>query len=152
MPAKKYRVQLSKAQREFLHKLTTTGTASARRINRARVLLLSDEANADDSKTDDQIAELLEISTSTVLRVRQRFVEDGLEVALNERPRPGQPLKFTGKQEAKLIAIACSTPPEGRSRWSLRMLADKLVELNIVDSISYKTVGEVLKKGSSSHT
>jgi transposase len=152
MPAKKYHVQLSESQRQFLHKLTTKGTAKARQIKRAHILLLSDESNTNASKTDEQIAEVLGISNSTVVRVRGRFVEEGLESALNEKPRPGQPPKLTGKQEAKLIAIACSTPPQGYARWSLRLLADKVVELNIVDSISHKSVGEVLKKANSSRT
>ena len=152
MAAKKYQVQLSEGEREFLHKFTSTGSRKARQIKRAHILLLSDESGSNASQTDEQIAQALGISTSTVARVRGRFVQEGLSSALNEKPRPGQPSKLTGKQEAKLIAIACSTPPEGYARWSLRLLADKVVELNIIDSISYKTVGEVLKKVNSSHT
>lgn len=152
MAAKKYQVQLSEGEREFLHKFTSTGSRKARQIKRAHILLLSDESGTNASKTDEQIAQALGISTSTVARVRGRFVQEGLGSALNEKPRPGQPPKLTGKQEAKLIAIACSTPPGGYARWSLRLLADKVVELDIVDSISYKTVGEVLKKVNSSHT
>lgn len=152
MAAKKYQFQLPEAEREFLHKFTSTGSRKARQIKRAHILLLSDESGTNASKTDEQIAQALGISTSTVARVRGRFVQEGLGSALNEKPRPGQPPKLTGKQEAKLIAIACSTPPGGYARWSLRLLADKVVELDIVDSISYKTVGEVLKKVNSSHT
>jgi transposase len=152
MAAKKYQVQLSEGEREFLHKFTSTGSRKARQIKRAHILLLSDKSNTNASKTDKHIAQALGISTSTVARVRGRFVEEGLSSTLNEKPRPGQPPKLTAKQEAKLIALACSTPPEGHARWSLRLLADKVVELNIIDSISYKTVGEVLKKVNSSHT
>jgi len=132
MPAKKYC--------EYLRKITTTGAAPARKINRARILMLSNEANANASKTAEEIGELLGISTSTVYRVRMCFVEEGLESALYDKPRPGQPPKLTGKQEAQLTAIACSTPPEGRSRWTLRLLADKLVELKIVGEILKKTI------------
>lgn len=150
MPAKKYHVLLSESQRAFLQKFTTRGIASARKLNRARILLLSDESDRGASKNDEQIAELLGISQSTVVKVRQRFAEGGLDNALEEKPRPGAPPKLDGKDEATLTAIACSQAPEGRSRWTLRLLADKLVELKVVDSISHVCVGNLLKKTTSS--
>jgi transposase len=143
---KKYRVELSKAQREILQELTSSGTIKVRAYKRARVLLLADEAQADGSKTDEQIATRVDISIPTIQRVRRRFVEEGLEAALNEKSRPGGRPKFSDRQRAAVTALACSEPPEGRARWSLRLLADKLVELEQVDSISHKTVGEILKK------
>ena len=146
MPAKKHHVRLCESELEALQRLTTTGKASARKINRARILLLSNEADDNSSKTDEEIATVLGVSTSTVVRVRQRFVKEGFEDSLHEKPRPGQRPKLTGKGEARLIALACSEAPEGRARWTLRLLAHKLVELKVVDSISHKTVGCVLKK------
>lgn len=143
---KKYRVKLSQAQREILKELTSSGTIKVRVYKRARVLLLADEGHSEGSKSDKQIATQVGISIPTIHRVRRRFVEEGLEVALNEKSRPGARPKFRGRQRAAVTALACSEPPEGHARWSLRLLADKLVELEQVDSISYKTVGEILKK------
>jgi len=144
--SKKYRVKLSQAQREILKELTSSGTIKVRVYKRARVLLLADEGHSDGSKSDKQIATQVDISIPTIQRVRRRFVEEGLEVALNEKSRPGARPKFRGRQRAAVTALACSEPPEGHARWSLRLLADKLVELEQVDSISHKTVGEILKK------
>ena len=152
MPSKKYHVKLSSTQRDELEKLTRSGTIKVRKYKRARILLLADEAHKDGYKTDEQIAELVDVSTATVWRIRQRFAEEGLEFALNEKPRPGRPVVFDGKQGAEITALACSDPPEGRARWSLRLLADKLVELEIVESIHHDTVREVLKKTNSSPT
>lgn len=148
MPAKKYRVKLSKSQRESLQKLTTIGKTSARELNHARILLYADESssNGDEPRGDEEIASLLGISSPTVSRIRKRFVEQGLECALKEKPRPGQPLKYGPGTRAKITALACSDPPEGHARWTLRLLADKLVELDIVESISHNHVREVLKK------
>lgn len=143
---KKYRVKLSQAQREILKELTSSGTIKVRVYKRARVLLLADEGHSDGSKSDKQIATQVGISIPSIQRVRRRFVEEGLEVALHEKSRPGARPKFRGRQRAAVTALACSEPPEGHARWSLRLLADKLVELEQVDSISYKTVGEILKK------
>jgi transposase len=146
MTAKIYRVRLTKKQRKELKKLTHSGVISARKLNRARVLLLSDEARATGRKTDPEIAEVLGISEATVVRVRRRFVQEGLEAALNEKARPGKPKQLSGKDKAAVVALACSDPPEGYARWSLRLLADKLVELELVDTISHTSVQEVLKK------
>ena len=146
MPAKKYRVRLSKEQREELEKLTRGGSISVRKYKRARVLFLADENSKQGQKRDGEIVELVDTSMSTVNRIRRRFVEEGLEAALNEKPRPGKPKTFSGKDRATVIALACSEPPEGRARWTLRLLADKMVELEFVDSISHKTVRDILKK------
>lgn len=149
---KKYRVKLSKIQRERLEELTSSGTIKVRTYKRARVLLLADEAHREGSKSDQEISERVDISVPTIQRIRRRFFEEGLEAALNERPRPGKPKTFSGEQRAKITALACTDPPEGYGRWSLRLLADKLVELGMVDSISHVTVQEVLKKTTSNRT
>lgn len=152
MPPKKYHVKLSAAQRDELEKLTRSGTIKVRVYKRARILLLADEAHKDGAKSDEQIAELVDVSGPTIHRIRRRFAQEGLQAALGERPRPGRAKKFTAKQRAEITALACSDPPEGHARWSLRLLADKLVELEIVESIHHDTVREVLKKTTSSHT
>lgn len=150
--SKKYRVKLSKVQREKLQELTSSGTIKVRKYKRARVLLLADEAHQEGCQSDQEIAERVDISVATIHRIRRRFFQEGLESALNEKPRPGKSRTFTGKQRAQITALACSEPPEGHARWSLRLLADKLVELDIVDSISHVTVQQVLKKTNSSLT
>ena len=147
---KKYRVKLSKVQREQLQELTSSGTIKVRKYKRARVLLLANEAHREGCKTDAEIAERVGVSIPTIQRIRQRFVEEGLEAAINERPRPGKPETFSGQQRAEITALACSDPPIGYARWSLRLLARKLVELEMVESISHVTVREVLKKTNSS--
>jgi len=151
MPAKKYRVFLNGKKRSELKRLVNTGTNKARRINRARILLLSDESPRGKSegmgKTDKEIIESLGVSARTVASTRQRYVEEGMEGALNEKPRSGKPPKLAGRDEAMLALIACSEPPEGRVRWSIRLLTDKVIELDIVDSISRETVRQYLKKG-----
>lgn len=152
MPAKKYRVKLSEQDRTALTKMTTRGQTSARKMNRARVLLLSDEAQAKGSKTDQQIMELLDISAATVVRIRQRYVEGGLAAALNEKARSGRPKEIKANQEATVMALACSDAPAGYAKWSLRLLADKLVELELLDSISHNAVGQILKKANLSLT
>jgi transposase len=149
---KKYRVKLSDVEQEKLQELTSSGTINVRKYKRARVLLLADEAHKEGCKSDKEIAERVDISVPTIGRIRRRFVEEGLESALNEKPRPGKPKTFTGEQRAQITALACSEPPEGHTRWSLRLLADKLVELEIVESISHVTVQDVLKKTNSSLT
>lgn len=146
MPAKKYRVNLSPEQRGKLEGLTRRGTISLREYKRARVPLLADENSEHGGKKDEEIAELVDTSLSTVNRVRRRFVEERLEVALSEKPRPGKPITFNGRDRAAVTALASSEPPQGRARWSLRLLAGKLVELEIVDSISHRTVRDILKK------
>ena len=149
---KKYRVKLSRVQREQLHELTSSGTIKVRKYKRARVLLLANEAHREGCKTDKEIAERVGVSVPTIQRIRQRFAEEGLEAALNEKPRPGKAKTFTGQQRAEITALACSDPPVGYARWSLRLLARKLVELEMVESISHVTVREVLKKTNSSLT
>jgi putative transposase len=145
MPKKKYLVDLSAEEREELRQLVRRGKHSSRKVTRARILLL-----AADGSTDEQIVAALKTGFATVERTRKRFVEEGLG-CLNERPRRGQAPKLTGRQEAHLIAIACSTPPEGRARWTLQLLADKVVELKFASSIARETVRQVLKKTNSSH-
>jgi transposase len=152
MAPKKYHVKLSAAQRDELEKLIHSGTIKVRVYKRARILLLADEAHRDGAKSDGQIAELVDVSGPTVHRIRRRFAQEGLEAALAERPRPGRVNKFTAKQRAEITALACSDPPEGHARWSLRLLADKLVELEIVESIHHDIVREVLKETNYSHT
>ena len=127
-----------------------TGTDRARKLTRARILLLSDESPSGPSKKDKEIMEALGVCARTVALTRQRFTEGDIEGALNEKPRSGRPREFTGREEAKLTLIACSDPPEGRNRWSVRLLADKLIELEVVDSISRESVRKYLKKGMSS--
>lgn len=139
--AKIYVVDLTEEERTFLLNLIKSGEHSARKINRARILLLADE-----DKRDREIAEALHTSVSTVQRTRQRFVEGNLERALNEDPRPGGQKKLDGKGEAVLLALSRSEPPAGRKKWTMQLLADRLVELKIVDSISDETVRRELKK------
>ena len=141
MPAKKYIVDLAQSEREQLQQLISRGKPAARTVTRARILL-----KADQGATDEQIVAALATSVATVERLRQRFVEEGLDSALHERPRPGSTPKLSGKEEAHLIAVACSPAPSGRARWSLRLLADKAVELRLCDSLSHETVRQVLKK------
>jgi len=144
MPRKKYVVDLSAEERTTLEHLLLRGKASARKLTRARILL-----NADEGLTDDEIASGLNVSVATIERTRQRFVEANLE-ALNERPRPGGQRKLSGKQEAHLIAIACTPAPNGQPHWTLQLLADKVVEVGFVPSIARETVRQVLKKTPSS--
>ncbi len=144
MPKKKYIVDLSADERETLRQLITRGKPSARKVTRARILL-----HASDGLTDEQIGVALKTGIATVERTRQRFVEEGLG-CLNERPRPGQRRKLSGKQEAHLIAVACTTAPDGQARWTLQLLADKVVELKYADSIARETVRQMLKKTNSS--
>ena len=141
MPKKIYIVDLTKEERTNLLELIKSGKQAGRKLNRARILLLADEG-----KTDHDIAEALHTGTATVQRTRQRFVEGNLEGALNERPRPGGQKKLDEKGEAMLEILAHSKPPEGRKRWTLQLVADRLVQLKVVDSISYETVRQELKK------
>jgi transposase len=142
---KKYVVDLNEQEKERLEDLTTKGKSGAHKIRRARILLLADEGYI-----DKEIARALGAAVTTVERVRKRFVEEGLEAALSERPRPGATRKLDGHQEAYLVALACSDPPEGKKRWTMQMLADKLVRLEVVEEISDETVRRTLKKGASS--
>jgi transposase len=142
---KKYIIDLTEDESAELMKLVKTGQASARKINRARILLLAAEG-----KTDQVIADVLKVGVRTVERTRQKFVEEGMQIALNDRPRPGKKPKLDDKGKAYLTALACSTPPEGRERWTLQLLAGRLVEVGIVEDISGETVRQVLKKATSS--
>jgi transposase len=149
---KKYKVTLTAEERQQLHDLVTTGKAAAKKLAHARILLKADAAPDGPAWLDQHIADAVEVSVATVERVRQRFVEQGLDAALNRKPRerPGREPKLDGRAEARLIAVACSAPPEGRKEWTMQLLADKLVELEVVDSISDETVRQALKKTRSS--
>jgi transposase len=148
---KVYRVRLLPEERKQLQELLSKGKAAARTLTHARILLKTDEGVDGPRLTDDEIAEALDVNRSTVERVRIRCVEAGVEAALRPRPsRQVHPRKLDGVQEAHLVALACSPAPKGRNRWSLRLLADKLVELEIVDDISYEAVRRTLKKTKSS--
>lgn len=146
MPTYKYPVALSPGQRQALKTLCGRGAISARKLARARILLLADQNRRQGALDDHQIHDILDVSLGTIRRVRKKFATGGLETALEELSRSGRPLKFNGYQRAQITALACSEPPEGHSQWSLRLLADRLVELDIVDDISYETVGGILKK------
>ncbi|OGF54381.1 MAG: hypothetical protein A2Z21_09810 [Candidatus Fraserbacteria bacterium RBG_16_55_9] len=145
MPKKKYVVRLSEEEQDGLLTLVKQGKAKARTINRAHAFLLSDEG-----KTDGEIALVLRVSRGTVHNWRKHLAEEGWEAALDERPRPGKAPKLDVKGEATLVAFACSDPPEGREHWTMQLLADKLVELDVVASISDETVRRTLKKTGSS--
>ncbi len=138
---KQYVIKLKNAERGKINELTRKGTEKARKLKRCQILLLSDEG-----KVDAEIAKVLKVSVGTVANIRRRYVNDGLESALNEKRRPGAPKKFQGRQKAKITALACTKPPEGHSQWSLRLLADKAVELEFVNNISHTEVYRILKK------
>lgn len=147
MPAKRYRVTLTKEEREALLKLIRKGRAAARALSHARILLEVDESEAEPGQQDRVVANHLHVSVSTVERVRKQFVEEGLERALaHKRPYRTKTKKLDGEAEAQLLAVACAEPPTGRERWTMQMLADKLVELEVVEAISDETVRLALKK------
>jgi hypothetical protein len=152
--AKKYLVTLTPAERDRLTALISSGKRSALTLTRARILLKADQADGGPAWPDDRIADALDCGRRTVERVRQRFVERGLDLALGRKPqdRPSRERKFDGAAEARLIALACSAPPDGRARWTLKLLADKLVELEVFDTVSGETCRRVLKKTSCSRT
>jgi transposase len=150
---KKYRVTLQDDERQQLRQLLSRGKADVRRLKHAQILLAADECDAPAS-TDDQIRQTLGVGSATVERVRRRFVEEGLDAALSPY-RIGHRIyktRLDGRREARLIAIACSTPPEGRARWTLSLLADRMVELKHVESLSREAVRQTLKKMNSSRT
>lgn len=148
---KKLQVILSEEQRQSLHQLIASGTASARTLAHARILLKADESEAGPAWGNALIALAVEVSELTVSRVRKRFVEGGLAAALHRKVQERRrERRLDGVQEAHLIALTCSQPPEGHSQWSLRLLADRMVALGHVDTLSHETVRQVLKKGSSS--
>ena len=144
---KRYRVTLTAEEREVLGGMISRGKADARKLAHARVLLQAEASEGGPDWTDTQIAEAVRVSVSTIGRVRQRFVEEGLEAALRPRPSPRvYARKLDGAQEAKLVALACSGPPEGKQRWTLRLLAEWMVELEVVPELSHETVRQTLKK------
>ena len=139
--AKRYMVELTEEERTQLQAIGKKGKVVARRLRRAQLLLL-----AADGYTDTDIAAALHVGVSTVERIRKRVVEGGVEWALTERPRPGGSPKLQGKDEAFLIATACRTPPSGRTHWTVQLLADRLVEVGVVETISDETMRRTLKK------
>ena len=149
--AKRYRITLAAEERAALERMISRGKAAARQLAHARVLLQADEAEGGPAWVDATIAAAVQVSVRTIERVRQRFVEQGLEAAL--RPKPSKRIyarKLDGEQEAHLLALACARPPEGKARWSLRLLAEHMVEQEHVDMLSHETVRQTLKKTSSS--
>ena len=136
-----HKVTLPEEERTFLHTYIMTGVRSARSIKRALILLDSDR-----NRSDPWIAEHQKVSKATVYNIRRRYCSEGLQATLHDKPRSGAPKKLTGREEARFTAIVCSDPPQGRQRWTVRLLADRLVELKLVDGISPSTVGLMLKK------
>jgi transposase len=149
---KKYVVRLSGEERERLEALLRKGKSPAQRLLKARILLKADVSDGGEGWSDSRIIKALETSASMVYRVRKQLTEEGLEAVLSRKQRatPAVVRIFDGEKEAKLIALACSKPPKGRARWTLRLLENKVVELNIVDRASDSTIGRVLKKTRSS--
>jgi transposase len=149
---KKYLVTLTAEERQSLHAWISAGKASALKMAHARILIKADQAEGGPAWADERIAEALEVGLSTIARVRQRFVEVGLEAALTRKPqdRPSRPRTLDGRAEARLIAVACSAAPNGRREWTMQLLADRLVELEVVDAVSDETVRRCLKKTRSS--
>lgn len=139
--SKQYLVRLSDEERQFLEEKLRTERLSFRQVRRLRTLLLADEG-----ETDECIAELVDTHRSSVERTRKRFATNGLAAALGERPRSGRPPAFDGKGEALVVALACSKAPAGRTHWTLRQLAERMVGLEIVESVSHETIRRVLKK------
>jgi Homeodomain-like domain len=151
---KKYVVKLSAAEREQLDSLIHTGKHPAQKLMKARILLKADAGEAGEALSDSQIAAALHTSLATIARTRQQLVEEGFEAVLTRKhsPASARPRIFDGASEAKLIALACSEPPKGRARWTLSLLEDKVVELNIVAKASDNTIGRTLKKTFSDRT
>ena len=150
MPSKRYPVILDSEQREALMGLISSGRESARKLTRARILLKADESETGPAYADKQIREALEVSLSTIERTRKTFALEGLTAALTPKKRSWvSRQKFDGEKEAHLIALACSQPPEGHARWTLRLLAEKMVELKHFTSISHECIRQVLKKTNS---
>lgn len=145
---KRYIVTLTVEERKILQQMIRAGHEKARKLTRARILLKADQGENGPAWTDLRISQALEVGVSTIERLRKRFVEDGFEACLKRRPdsKVWNRQKMDGHQEAQLIALVCGDPPTGRSQWSLRLLADKLVELKVVETISHVTVYRTLKK------
>lgn len=147
---KKYKVTLTDEEHATLTALITKGKAAARTLTHARILLKANQSEGGEAWKDERIVEALEVSLSTVMRVRQVFVEEGVEAALKaRRGEPSRRRKLDGKQEAYLIALTCGDPPAGHARWTLRLLADRMVQLEYVDTVSHETVRQTLKKTNS---
>ena len=144
---KKVQIRLKAKDRKRLQEIVKKGESKARKITRCRILLMSDQ-----KESNGRISRTLDVTMVTIRKIQRRYVEGGVETAIEELERSGKPPKFSGKQKAKITALACSRPPEGRSRWSLRLLAARAVELELVEDISHKGVGEILKKTKSSPT
>jgi hypothetical protein len=145
----KYNVRLTPEEQDILINIISKGSAaSAKEIMHANVLLASDENSPNSRKTEAEIAEIFHVHTQTVYTIRLRYSQQGLLAAISRKKREKPPVevRFTGEVEAKIIALCCTTPPAGRARWSLRLLADKAVELIYIDSISHVSVGNILKK------
>lgn len=142
---RKEKLELSKGEHQKLQETVRRGENKVRVITRARILLLSDEG-----RTDQQVADALQIGRATVERIRRRAVRESVENALVDRPRPGSERKLNAKQEAQLVAIACSEPPPGQKRWTIRLLMEEVMQQKIVDSISFETVRRIVKKTMSS--
>ena len=147
MSQKSHCVKLKKHALQYLQKIVKSGEEKARKITRCRILLLADRG-----KTDQEISDALGVCLATIFNIRRRYCKGGLERAISEEARSGQPPKFKGKSMAKITALACSKPPEGRAKWSLRLLADRVIELDIVETISHVSVHNILKKTNSSLT
>ena len=146
--SKVYRVSLTTEERDELDALIRKGTGAAQRLTRARILLKADQGDDGPAWPDERVAEALDVAVRTVHNVRRRFVEEGLAGALARKPqcRPSKVRLLDGRAEARLVALACSQPPAGRARWTLQLLAERLVELRVVESISADTVGRAMKK------
>ena len=144
---KRYRVTLTEAERRELQTMVSVGRSSARKLVRSRILLLADQADGGPAKSDPEIVDALGCGRATVERVRQQFVEEGIEATLNPKPTSRTyERRLDGKAEAHLVAITCGAAPEGQARWTLRLLADRMVGLGYVDSLSHETVRQTLKK------
>ena len=146
MPVSKYKVELTQSERSALIETSGRGKPLARTVKRALALLKADQGLA-----DREVAEAVSLSAATVARVRRRFVEEGVEAAINDRARPGRGRKLNGRQEAHLVAITCSNAPEGHAHWTLQLLADQVVAMEFAGSISLETVRQILKKTNSNH-
>ena len=147
MPKKKYIVTLTHVERTLLEALTNKGKTAAYKVNQARILLLADTNRVEGGWKDEAISQALNISVATIERVRQRLVEEGLEAALSRKPQENRkPRRLDGEQQAHLIALACSQPPTGQRSWTMRMLADRMVEFGYVETVSHETVRQTLKK------
>ena len=146
MPVSKYKVELTQSERSALIETSGRGKPLARTVKRALALL-----KADEGLSDREAAEAVSLSAATVARVRRRFVEEGVEAAINDRPRPGRGRKLNGRQEAHLVAITCSNAPEGHAHWTFQLLADQVVAMEFAGSISLETVRQILKKTNSNH-